>query len=63
MAVLPSPVSHAFLVCSPRLRWNLDGGRPLEFGSLISSSNELTENRVTVETSAPLLWTTGLRQR
>ena len=44
-----------------RLKWDLDGQRPLEFGSLISSSNELVDERVTIETSAPLLWTTGLR--
>ena len=45
-----------------RLKWNLDGKRPLEFGSLISSSNEIADARVTVETSEPLLWTTGLRE-
>ena len=44
-----------------RLKWDLDGKRPLEFGSLISSSNELADARVTIETSAPLLWTIGLR--
>jgi len=48
-------------VVTSGLKWDLDGTRPLEFGSLISSSNELVESRVTVETSAPLLWTTGLR--
>lgn len=43
------------------LRWDLDGTRPLEFGGLISSSNRVEGERVTVETSAPLLWTAGLR--
>lgn len=42
------------------LRWNLDGGRALEFGSLVSSSNEIVSPTVTIETSSPLLWTTGL---
>jgi len=50
-------------VVTTGLRWNLDGERPLEFGQLISSSNEIVDGRVTVETSSPLLWTTGLRQR
>jgi hypothetical protein len=44
------------------LKWNLDGERPLEFGSLISSSNEMVEEQIAVETDAPLLWTTGLRK-
>jgi len=50
-------------VVTTGLKWNLDGTRPLEFGSLISSSNEIVDARVTVETSSPLLWTTGLRGR
>jgi thiamine pyrophosphokinase len=46
-----------------RLKWDLDGKRPLEFGSLISSSNWMVDERIAVETDAPLLWTTGLHQR
>uniref|UniRef100_A0A7S2FHH2 Thiamine pyrophosphokinase n=1 Tax=Haptolina brevifila TaxID=156173 RepID=A0A7S2FHH2_9EUKA len=42
------------------LRWNLDGVCALEFGGLISSSNEIVEAQVTVQTSTPLLWTTSL---
>ncbi|KAL1523198.1 hypothetical protein AB1Y20_018151 [Prymnesium parvum] len=42
------------------LRWNLCGDRPLEFGSLISSSNRIVEPLVTVDTQSPLLWTTGI---
>lgn len=42
------------------LRWNLHGDRALEFGTLVSSSNEFVASTVTVTTSAPLLWTTGL---
>ena len=48
-------------VVTTGLKWNLDGERPLEFGSLISSSNELVEPLITVETDSPLLWTTGLK--
>ena len=44
------------------LEWDLDGSRALEFGSLISSSNQVVDDRATVETDSPLLWTTGLRQ-
>jgi len=48
-------------VSTSGLKWDLDGSRPLEFGTLISSSNEIVDDEVTIETSAPLLWTTGLR--
>lgn len=64
---LPSPYptpSAITLLSHPsphRLRWNLDGDRALEFGDLVSSSNEIVGERVTVRTTAPLLWTTGLR--
>ena len=53
---------HPQSTCGRRLKWNLDGERPLEFGALVSSSNELSEALVTVDTSAPLLWTVGLRE-
>ena len=43
------------------LRWNLSDA-PLEFGSLVSSSNKFVDARVTVETSSPLLWTTSLHR-
>jgi len=45
------------------LLWDLDGSRPLEFGALVSSSNEVTGSEVSVETSAPLLWTSNCRAR
>jgi len=44
------------------LRWNLNGERTLEFGGLLSSSNQIIDEQVTIETSSPLLWTTGLLQ-
>ena len=59
----PSTEATFVALAALSLRWNLHGERPLEFGTLISSSNELVNPRVTVETSAPLLWTTGLKAR
>lgn len=43
------------------LRWDLDGARPLEFGGLVSTSNRAAEPIVTVEASAPLLFTAEMR--
>lgn len=37
-------------------RWNLDNA-PLNFGSLISTSNELASDEVTVKTTAPIILT------
>lgn len=48
------------------LRWNLRG-EPLEFGGMVSSSNQMLcdeesgRMEVTVETTQPLVWTTVLR--
>eukprot|EP00580_Thalassiosira_gravida_P012365 CAMPEP_0201650564 /NCGR_PEP_ID=MMETSP0493-20130528/41438_1 /ASSEMBLY_ACC=CAM_ASM_000838 /TAXON_ID=420259 /ORGANISM="Thalassiosira gravida, Strain GMp14c1" /LENGTH=101 /DNA_ID=CAMNT_0048126705 /DNA_START=1 /DNA_END=306 /DNA_ORIENTATION=+ len=39
------------------LQWNLEGDVPLEFGGLVSSSNRVVEEVVTVKTSTPLLFT------
>mmetsp|Transcript_2333 Transcript_2333/g.5399 ORF Transcript_2333/g.5399 Transcript_2333/m.5399 type:complete len:422 (-) Transcript_2333:986-2251(-) len=39
------------------LQWNLEGDVPLEFGGLVSSSNRVVEEVVTVKTSSPLLFT------
>jgi thiamine pyrophosphokinase len=44
------------------LRWDLDGQIALEFGGLVSSSNQVTGSQVVVETTAPLLWTSNLRR-
>jgi thiamine pyrophosphokinase len=42
------------------LKWNLDGTTPLEFGGLVSSSNHVTEELVTIQTSHPLVFTTEM---
>jgi len=42
------------------LRWNLKGD-DLAFGGLISSSNEVVNSPVRVETSDPILWTCDFR--
>lgn len=42
-------------VTTEGLRWNLDGGS-LEFGMLVSTSNEAIEKEVWVKTDAPLVW-------
>ena len=49
-------------VVTTGLKWNLDGTVPLEFGELVSSSNEIVGPIVTVRTERPLLWTTSLRK-
>lgn len=43
-------------VTTEGLRWNLQGGS-LEFGMLVSTSNEAMEKEVWVKTDAPLVWT------
>mmetsp|Transcript_9930 Transcript_9930/g.18513 ORF Transcript_9930/g.18513 Transcript_9930/m.18513 type:complete len:188 (+) Transcript_9930:278-841(+) len=42
------------------LKWNLDGDVPLEFGGLVSSSNCVMEEVVTIESSSPLIFTTEM---
>eukprot|EP00243_Klebsormidium_subtile_P003962 TRINITY_DN1767_c0_g1_i1.p1 TRINITY_DN1767_c0_g1~~TRINITY_DN1767_c0_g1_i1.p1 ORF type:complete len:358 (+),score=-18.54 TRINITY_DN1767_c0_g1_i1:183-1256(+) len=57
-ALIPvgSPVSD---VHTTGLRWNL-GGQSLQFGELISTSNEMKDERISVRAKGPLLWTTEL---
>ncbi|GJQ13701.1 hypothetical protein GpartN1_g5492.t1 [Galdieria partita] len=45
---------------STGLRWNLDH-QPLSFGTFISSSNEIVDSFVEIETSDPLLWWSELK--
>ena len=49
-------------VLTSGLRWDLDGSKPLEFGGLVSSSNEVRDDAmsVTVHNSSPLLWISSL---
>jgi len=43
------------------LRWNLEATQ-LNFGGLVSSSNEMSQNQATVEVSHPLLWICDFRE-
>lgn len=47
-------------VSTDGLKWNLDGGS-LEFGVLVSSSNCVVADEVSVTTDAPLVWTAEFR--
>lgn len=47
-------------VITTGLQWNLNGDVPLEFGGLVSSSNRIINDLVTIETSSPMLFTTEI---
>eukprot|EP00956_Cyclotella_meneghiniana_P013760 scaffold20125_cov64-Cyclotella_meneghiniana.AAC.5 len=47
-------------VITTGLKWNLDGNMPLEFGGLVSSSNRIMNEVVTVETSSAMIFTTEM---
>jgi len=49
------PVGQAANVITRGLKWDVDG--VLEFGSFVSSSNEITSRKVEVTTSSPLVMT------
>lgn len=42
------------------LKWNLDGDFPLEFGGLVSSSNRITEEVATIQSSQSMVFTTEI---
>jgi len=43
------------------LKWNLDGTTPLQFGGLVSTSNRVMEEVVTVQSSHPLVFTVEMK--
>ena len=47
-------------VITTGLKWNLDGNMTLEFGGLVSSSNRIMDEVVTVETSSAMIFTTEM---
>ena len=47
-------------VTTTGLKWDLEGDTPIEFGGLVSSSNRVVDDVVTVETSSPMLFTTEM---
>ncbi|GLE00873.1 hypothetical protein PINS_up009670 [Pythium insidiosum] len=56
------PIAGACVSCTTTgLKWDLDGAMPMGFGGLISTSNHLEADVVTVECSHPLIWTTEMR--
>ncbi len=52
--------SRCETVYTSGLKWNLEGDVPLEFGGLVSSSNRVIEEVVTIVSSSPLLFTTEM---
>ncbi|KAJ0408221.1 hypothetical protein P43SY_004379 [Pythium insidiosum] len=56
------PLAGACASCTTTgLKWDLDGSMPMGFGGLISTSNHLVADVVTVECSHPLVWTTEMQ--
>lgn len=43
-------------VSTSGLKWNLNG-TPLQFGKIVSTSNQMVHNKATVQASEPVLWT------
>lgn len=48
-------------VVTTGLKWNLEGDTPIEFGGLVSSSNRVMSEVVTVQTSSPMLFTAEMK--
>ncbi|RKP05561.1 thiamine pyrophosphokinase [Thamnocephalis sphaerospora] len=57
--LLPVGIAHATL-STTGLRWNLDGA-DTRFGGMVSTSNALDQDTVTISTTAPLIWTVALQ--
>jgi len=56
------PLAGRANVSTSGLKWNLDNDG-LEFGGLVSTSNEVVADCIQVDTDAPLVWTSELRGR
>ncbi|OQV22255.1 putative Thiamin pyrophosphokinase 1 [Hypsibius exemplaris] len=54
------PLRGPSKVSTTGLRWNLDD-QQIEFGGLISTSNEMAAPSVTVQTSLPVVWTMSVK--
>ncbi|KAF6032982.1 TPK1 [Bugula neritina] len=52
------PVSEPVVSKTTGLKWNLDG-ETMEYGALISTSNEVIENHITINCDGRLLWMMG----
>ncbi|KAJ6225972.1 thiamine pyrophosphokinase 1 [Anaeramoeba flamelloides] len=56
------PLASVCRSCSTKgLKWNVEN-ECLEFGKLISTSNEVADNHVFIENSDPLIWTIQLKK-
>jgi len=55
------PLTNATCVTTSGLQWDLHNDK-MEFGGLVSSSNEIVKDTVRVETSAPVLWVSVLKR-
>lgn len=55
------PIGHPSQITTKGLLYNLENST-LEFGKLISTSNQFVSDAVLVENSSPVLWTTALNK-
>uniref|UniRef100_A0AAG5CQ72 Thiamin pyrophosphokinase thiamin-binding domain-containing protein n=1 Tax=Anopheles atroparvus TaxID=41427 RepID=A0AAG5CQ72_ANOAO len=53
------PIGQPCKCTTEGLKWNLDGTRPLQFGSIVSTSNTYASTRVRIVTDGSLLWSMG----
>lgn len=53
------PIGQACRCTTEGLKWNLDGSKRLQFGSIVSTSNTYSTNLVRIVTDGPLLWSMG----
>uniref|UniRef100_A0A182P6N6 Thiamin pyrophosphokinase thiamin-binding domain-containing protein n=1 Tax=Anopheles epiroticus TaxID=199890 RepID=A0A182P6N6_9DIPT len=53
------PIGQGCRCTTEGLKWNLDGSRSLQFGSIVSTSNTYASNRVRITTDGPVLWSMG----